>query len=176
MEVDVIMNLVKEWWGTGVAALVVIGYFVEVSKIKINPLSFILTRLGNAFNKPTLDLMKEHEKSNRMEMDAFLHSLKDIQKEQTHISRKVDVNEAKRLRKEIMDFAAAVRRREYKSEESYKNIICAHDEYHKLIESTGITNGVVDEDYAFIVKVYRNCSVTGQFDRKKCYENMEDTQ
>ena len=178
---ETLTNFINDWWKAGAILLVVASYFIEISKIKINPISFAVGIIGESLNRPIIDLMKEHEKSNRMEMDTFLESiqgmqgsLEDIQNEQMAISRKVDINEVKRLRKEIMDFAASVRRRDPKSEESYKNIIRAHDEYNDLIRSTGLVNGVVDEDYAFIMKVYRNCSITGQFNRKKCYEKMEE--
>lgn len=160
---ETLTNFINDWWKAGAILLVAASYFIEISKIKINPISFVVGIIGKALHRPIIDLMKEHEKSNRMEMDTFLESiqgmqgtLEDIQNEQTAISRKVDINEVKRLRKEIMDFANSVRRRDPKSEESYKNIIRAHDEYNDLIRSTGLVNGVVDEDYAFIMKVYRD--------------------
>ena len=167
MEVEVLVNFIKDWWQAGAAIIVVASYFVEVSKIKINPISFIFGRIGKAFNKPIIDLMKEHEEQNRKEFTAIMEELKKT-------SKQVDINEAKRLRTEIMTMAVSLRKREPHSEQDFKNIISAHDDYEKLISKTGMTNGVIDEDYAFIIQVYRNCSARGQFDSRSCYRKMED--
>ena len=164
MEVDVFMNLIKEWWPAGAAILVVASYFIEISKVKINPISFV-TKI---FNKPIIDLMKKHEEQNRKEFSAIMGELKKT-------SNQVDVNEAKRLRSEIMSFAVSLRKREPHSEQDYKNIITAHDDYEELIKKTNLKNGVIDEDYAFIVKVYRNCSASGQFENRSCFKKMEES-
>lgn len=160
-----IMKIVKEWWGAGIGVLIVAGYFIEISKIKINPISFVLTRLGTAFNKPTLDQLAIQKK----EMEDFGSKLELMSKKLDETDKKIDVNEVKRIRAEIMSFATSCKKREEHNEQQFQTIIKLHEEYEKLIESVELTNGVLDEDYEFIMMVYRHCRDSGKFYPGHCY-------
>lgn len=164
------VDIGKHWFSILCTLLVIIGYFVEISRIKINPLSFIITRLSNAFNKPALD----QQIIIRKELDYFNKKLDALTEKVEKTDKKIDINEAKRIRAEIMAFATSCKKREEHNEDQFKTIIDLHQDYIELIEKVELTNGVLDEDYNFIMHVYRNCRDSGKFYANKCYVKKDN--
>lgn len=168
------MNEIKEWFAVGAAALAILGIFFEVSKIKFNPISWLFKTIGAAFNEPTIKQLQatKEEIHELKEMNRlFNQKLEELAKSQDATDLKIDVNEIKRIRAQIREFANSLKRREEHTEQQYQDIIWLHKDYESLIETTGLENGVLDEDYNFILTVYRRCRDSGKFYRDHCYIN-----
>lgn len=164
------IEIIKNWLAIGLGIAAFVGCFVEISKFKINPISFIFIRIGAAFNKPTLDKLLLQQK----EMEEFNKKLEEISKKLEATDKKIDINEIKRIRAEIMAFAMSCKKREDHNEQQFQAIIDIHKEYELLIKLTGIENGVLDEDYNFIMNVYRHCRDSGKLYQDNQHKKAEE--
>ena len=67
----------------------------------------------------------------------------------------IDENEKDRIRWEVLDFANSCRNGQKHTRDQFQHIITLNDKYRALLAKSDDTNGVFDEDYAYIVKLYR---------------------
>lgn len=133
------MEIIKNSWNliSGfIPLLAVVGVFVEISPIKINPLSDILGWIGKRLNK---------------ELNEKINS---IEKEVQDISFKVDENEISRIRHEILSFANLCRQGLEHTKDDFLHIIEINEKYHKILDNRKLTNGVLDEEFLTIKKYY----------------------
>lgn len=112
--------------------------FFEVSKIKVNPISFILRWAGKRMFEP---------------FDARLEA----------VEKKIDENEMDRIRWEVLDFANSCRNNKQHTKEEFDHIVDLNDKYHKLLEKYDVENGVFDVEYAYILKLYKRCQDQNDF-------------
>lgn len=112
--------------------------FFEVSKIKVNPISFILRWAGKRMFEP---------------FDARLDA----------VEKKIDENEMDRIRWEVLDFANSCRNNKQHTKEEFDHIVDLNDKYHKLLEKYDAENGVFDVEYAYILKLYKRCQDQNDF-------------
>jgi len=70
------------------------------------------------------------------------------------VSDRNDENEKDRIRWEILDFANSCRNNRRHSKEEYNHVIELKEKYERLLEKTGDRNGVFEEDYKYIEKLY----------------------
>ena len=78
----------------------------------------------------------------------------DLKKDVTEVNKAIDDNEKDRIRWEILDFANSCRNDRKHTKDEFQHIIDLHDKYDKLLEKTGDTNGVFEEEYQFILRLY----------------------
>jgi len=124
----------------GHVALIVAGVSMvfEFSKIKVNPITFILRWAGKRMFEP-FDLR----------LDA--------------LEKKIDENEMDRIRWEVLDFANSCRNHEQHTKEEFDHIVDLNDKYHKLLDKYKMDNGVFDVEYAYILKLYKRCQEQNDF-------------
>ncbi|MBE5807099.1 MAG: hypothetical protein E7317_02030 [Clostridiales bacterium] len=104
----------------------VLGVFVQITPgIKFSPLTWI----GNLF-------------------------LGGIRKDVAGLQAQMDENEKDRIRWEVLDFANSCRNGRKHTKDEFQHIITLHDKYKRLLEKTNDTNGVFDEEYAYIKRLY----------------------
>lgn len=70
------------------------------------------------------------------------------------MQREIEENEKDRIRWEILDFANSCRNNQKHTRDEYQHIITLHDKYIKLLAKTNDINGVFDEEYKYISKLY----------------------
>ena len=70
------------------------------------------------------------------------------------VSDSNDKYEMKRLRWEILDFANSCKNKRKHTQDEYRHIIEVHDDYEKLLSSTGEENGFLDAEFDYILKLY----------------------
>ena len=70
------------------------------------------------------------------------------------VSDSNDKNEMKRLRWEILDFANSCKNKRRHTQDEFKHIIEAHDDYEILLEKTGERNGFLDAEFSYIKDLY----------------------
>lgn len=105
---------------------------VEITPIKVNPISAILKWLGKKVNGPLYDQIED---------------LKDT----------VDANEIDRIRWEILDFANSCQQGKKHTKDEFVHIIDLNTKYHKILTRKEMTNGIIDLEYKNIVRIYERC-------------------
>ena len=115
----------------------------EISPIKINPVSSFLKWLGRKLNG---------------ELQGQLDKLEG---KFDRLAEDVDGNRVEQIRWEILDFANSCRHKRKHTKDEFTHILQQHSKYEELIQKRGIENGVIDEEYKYIVEVYNRC----------CHEN-----
>lgn len=112
--------------------------FFEVSKIKVNPISFLLKWAGKRMFEPFSDKMKELEKT-------------------------IDENKIDEIKWEILEFANSCRNNRRHTKDEFDHIIAQNDKYHKLLDKYNMENGVFDAEYAYILRLYKRCQDQNDF-------------
>ena len=108
----------------------------EISPIKINPVSSFLKWLGRKLNG-------------------------ELQGQLDRLAEDVDINRVEQIRWEILDFANSCRHKRKHTKDEFTHILQQHSKYEELTQKRGIENGVIDEEYKYIVELYNRC----------CHEN-----
>ena len=135
-----IIALIKANWGTIVTVLGVLGIGIEVVPvIKINPVSWILKRIGNMLNA---DITKKVD----VLQDEFHRHLKER-----------DFDRINDIRKEIVDFSLSCQRDEHHTRDEFERIFSRVDEYHNLLVKYKMENGKINIEVGYIEKVYAMC-------------------
>lgn len=111
--------------------IIALSLFIEITPVKINPLSTILRYIGNCM-------------------------FSDVDKRLDAIERRMDENEIDRIRWEILNFANDCRRGRNPVKDEYEHIISQNSKYKSLIKKYDIANDVYTEEYNFILDRYHN--------------------
>ena len=119
--------------------------FIEVSPIKINPLSALFKWFGKQING---SLEEKLEKQT-----ATLDTIRDS----------VDDNEIDRIRWEILSFANSCRYGTHHSIEEFDHIIEIYEKYHQILDRRKLQNGKIDLEYGYIVDIYKTCQKENTF-------------
>ena len=119
----------------GVVALV-LSLIIQITPIKLNP----WTAIGKWFSKI---ILQESDKK----IERLIRSVDDIRTE-------IDTNEKDRIRWEVLDFANSCRNNVKHTHDEYRHIIALNDKYTKLLAKSKDINGVFDEEYKYISKLY----------------------
>lgn len=77
-----------------------------------------------------------------------------IRKDVAGLQSQIDENEKDRIRWEVLDFANSCRNGRRHTKDEFQHIITLHDKYKRLLEKTNDTNGVFEEEYAYIKRLY----------------------
>ena len=120
-----------------VAALLGAG-LVEVTPIKVNPLSWLLKWVGSRVNG---EMIKRIDK----------------------LEANVDTNEMDRIRWEVLDFANSCRNGRRHTQDEFEHIITLVKKYEGLLKKCGKENGVFEMEYKYIVKLYEKCQQENDF-------------
>lgn len=153
MGIDAIIKLVESVKGMSAseicsnAALLLVGLsaFVEITPIKINPVSAVLKWLGNKFNGEVLAKLAEQDKA--------MEDIRDT----------VDDNEIDRIRWEILDFANSCRQGKKHTMGEFVHIIDLNTKYHNVLDRRKLKNGQIDLEYNYIVSIFEECQKKNSF-------------
>ena len=133
------MEKVLEWletyWGW---LLPLLAACIRIKPREVSPMGWLLRKIGNAL---TGDLRQQ-----LAEMDG-----------------KIDRNEMDRIRWEVLDFANSCRNRKQHTKSEFEHIIDLNRKYELLLARTHETNGVFEEDYRYIRRVYSECQEQNKF-------------
>ena len=119
--------------------IVIISIFIEITPIKVNPLSALFTWLGSVINKDI------NEKLNSMST-----KLEDV-------STRIDMIEINNMRTQILDFANSCMNDRRHTKEEFEHMIDLHSSYIDIINEKGIKNGRMDLAYKYISDLYVKC-------------------
>lgn len=136
---------VKDEISLGVVIVIILMSLVEVSKIKINPWSWLLGIIGKKMNSGIDAKVTEIEKK----LDQHI---KDDEKEKLETKRR-----------DILEFANACMNGRRHTQEQFKFIIKKCDEYEKYIEVNKIKNGEISSAIEEIRRLYSKCRQKNSF-------------
>lgn len=129
---------IGEILGNATLLLAVLSIFVEITPIKINPISAVLRWISKAINGPIYETLKE-------------------------IRDTIDDNEIDRIRWEILDFANSCRNGRLHTKDEFTHIIALNEKYHEILKKRDLTNGLIDLEYSYIVALYKKCCEKNSF-------------
>lgn len=148
MTLNAIATLVaesKDGITLGVLVLVILMSFLEISKIKINPWSWLLAAIGKKLNKSMSDEITEI----REKLDKHIKD-DEIEKLETK-------------RRDILDFANACMNGRRHTQEQFNFVIKKCDEYEKYIEENKIKNGEISSAIEEIRRLNTRCRQKNSF-------------
>lgn len=125
------MEEILKWIPAGFALL---GVFIQISPIEVNPISWI----GSMFMQNTNYKIDELE-------------------------RTIDSNEIENLRRSILEFANSCQNGIEHSQEQFNQVFKDNEKYHCLLKKHNMTNGRVDSDFEYIKGIYRECLRSHRF-------------
>ena len=131
---------------------VALSLVVQISPIKWNPWSSLLTWIGKMLTKNVMT-----------EIEGIKSDLADVKAEQKRQEKESDENEMDRIRSEVLDFANSCRLRRRHTKEEFDHIFALNDKYQQLLEKTGQQNGRFEDAYEYIRVLYRRCMEQNDF-------------
>lgn len=140
-----LLKLVTENAGGVAIVIVFFSIFVEITPIKINPLSFIIKWIGDCFNRDTRD------------------KLSSISLQLDDLSNRIDKIEINDMRSSILNFANSCMNERKHTKEEFEHAIDLYTSYEKIIEDRGIKNGRIDLAYQYISDLYTTCLKENSF-------------
>lgn len=151
--------------------VLVIGLFVDISKIKFNPIQFIVGHLGNAFNKSTFEKLDKIETEMNERIDKLEEQFKEMKKEQNdlrvtqkEIERSADLAELQTLKNRILDFSNKLSMKQKFTLEQYRTIMDDYARYHHIIDKyDDLINGKIDVEYNTILTHFNTYKECGEF-------------
>ena len=145
------MKDVAKWlggnWGW---VLLILSVFVEVTPIKVNPISRLLGWIGKKING---SLSKELSDFKRETEDNF----KAVKARQDAAERDSDLQRIAGIKSLVLSFANSCMNNRKHTLEEFHHILEENKIYEQLVEKQGVENDVYSESYAYILRVYRTC-------------------
>lgn len=136
---------IGELFGSGAVILLLFSTLVEITPIKWNPLTAILSWLGIRMNGKLIAKVDEQGK------------------QITELDKKIDMNEIDHIRWEILNFANSCRNGCRHTKDEFEHVINLHEKYHKILDDRHMTNGLITIEYEFIEDIYRHCLEKNNF-------------
>lgn len=148
MSLSAIWDLIvgaKDEISIGVIIVIVLMSLVEVSKIKINPWSWLLGLIGKKLNSGI------DKKVSEIEAKLDKHIADD------------ETEKLETKRRDILDFANACMNGRRHTQEQFNFVIKKCDEYELYIEKNHIKNGEISSAISEIRRLYTKCRQRNSF-------------
>lgn len=133
------IEMIKINCGLAAAVITVLGVFIEISPIKINPLTALFRWAGNALNGNT-----------SKQLNSMTRQLDDI-------SDRIDKIEINDMRSTLLDFANSCMNKRSHTKEEFEHMIDLHTQYEDTISKKSMRNGRVDLAFKYISDLYTEC-------------------
>lgn len=135
--------------------------FIQITPIKINPISALLSFLFKPIRKDIDDMKKELSSSINDVKTDLLTEIDKIREEQlsqkkviTDIIRENDMNEITRIKWEIREFASSIDNKLLHNRDEYRHIIDSNRRYHSLMDKYKLEDTAIEEDMEKITNHY----------------------
>lgn len=140
---DEFINIIQTKGGFYALIFISASILFEITPVKINPVSMFLKWLGEKLNEETRK------------------SISNLEEKVDLLWEESDETRVEQIRWEILDFANSCRHKRKHTKDEFTHILQQHGKYEELIKKRNIENGVIDEEYKYIVELYNRC----------CHEN-----
>jgi hypothetical protein len=153
---------VLSWMSKHVVEIIIfLSIFLEVSKIKINPISALIKFIFRPIRKE-LELMRKEIKKDMENLESRLsEQIDSIRSDQEKEKKAIDeliysneMSEISRIRWEIIEFANSIGNGQLHVRDEYRHINDEHRKYELLIEKYNLENGIVTEEMTKIRNHY----------------------
>lgn len=149
MSLQDIINLIQKDGISWLIVFIIVTSLIEITPIKINPISTIMGWIGKCFNKETIEKLEKLENK----LDELENKLNGHIEEST-------IKDISAIRARILRFGGEImgnKRIILKSKEEFDFIITECDKYAKYCKENNIPNGVAEETIKEIHHVYARC-------------------
>lgn len=150
------MDNAEIYKNTGIILFLIISWFVEIPKVKLNVWKWIGQQIGTVLNaKQTTEIkaFQEEVKSELKDMKADIDTTKAAFEDYKHDRTLKDLNDK---RQRILRFSDEIRRKERHSEEMFNSILEDIDEYEKYCDDhPKYRNNKADFAIANVKRVYQ---------------------
>ena len=147
------MEEVLKWlsanWGWVVAF---VGVFIEVTPIKVSPISALFKWIG----KKTNQNINDH-------LDKLDKKFDEVDTKLAEQEKAIDMQRIANIRSLVLGFADELRRGGKASHENFLHVMDENATYEKLIVKYDIKNSVYVEAYKFICNKFHECMDTNSF-------------
>lgn len=130
-----LLEWLESYWGWLIPLL---AACIRIKPMEVSPIIWLLRKIGNALTG-------------------------DLRLQLAEMEGKIDRNEMDRIRWEVLDFANSCRNRKQHTKSEFEHIIDLNHKYELLLARTHEVNGVFEEDYSYIRRVYSECQEQNKF-------------
>lgn len=159
-----ILELIGKYIPWVATAGVVIGCFVQVSKIKINPWRWLSRGISDFITKDLNEKLERNERERIAQDKAIMEAIEALHKRMDENQHKEDKRYVKQLRMRIIDFAGSIRNGKINSREAFEEIMRTYSDYHEILEELGESNGYIDTEYELIKEAFLELSKSHDID------------
>ena len=157
-----VLQTILSWCANHIIEIIIfLSIFVEISKIKIKPISALANFIFKPIRKEILELKESMQKdmeNMKKELSDEIQSLKiDQENEKKAIDELIEANEMSeisRIRWEIIEFSNSIDNGQLHVRDEYRHIKDEHKKYEALIEKYNLENGITTEEIEKINKHY----------------------
>lgn len=139
-----------------VEVIAVAGIFIEITPIKINPISMLLNWIGERLTHDINKKLEEYKNDTNSQLEQ-------IKKEQEEIKLQNAIDEVDKIRTEVLQFGRSCRNHEKHTQSQFKQIFSLYKKYTGLVELYSIENGMLEMEYEYIKKIYSKCQMENSF-------------
>lgn len=143
---------------------IVIGCFVQVSKIEINPWRWLSHGISDFITKDLNEKLERNERERIAQDKAIMEAIEALHKRMDENQHKEDKRYVKQLRMRIIDFAGSIRNGKINSREAFEEIMRTYSDYHEILEELGESNGYIDTEYELIKEALLELSKSHDID------------
>lgn len=143
---------------------IVIGCFVQVSKIEINPWRWLSHGISDFTTKDLNEKLERNERERIAQDKAIMEAIEALHKRMDENQHKEDKRYVKQLRMRIIDFAGSIRNGKINSREAFEEIMRTYSDYHEILEELGESNGYIDTEYELIKEAFLELSKSHDID------------
>ena len=129
---------IGELLGSSAGIFLLLSLFIEITPIKLSPISTFLSWLGKKMT------------------GALANDVVELGVKVDAIGEKVDNNETDRIRYEILEFANSCQNTRKHTKEEFNHVIGLHTKYMAMLDEKHKTNGQIDIAFSYIADLYRN--------------------
>lgn len=141
--------------------IVFLSIFLEISKVKISPISSLIKFVFKPIRKE-LEAMREEFKKEienlREDLTSQIESLREDQEENkkavNEMIKSNEMAEISRIRWEIIEFSNSLKNGQLHVRDEYRHIKDDHRKYEILIEKYNLENGITTEEMENIITHY----------------------
>lgn len=159
-----ILELIGKYIPWVATAGIVIGCFVQVSKIEINPWRWLSHGISNLITKDLNEKLERNEQERIAQDKAIMEAIEALHKRMDENQRREDKRYLKQLRMRIIDFAGSIRNGKINSREAFEEIMRTYNDYHEILADLNETNGYIDAEFELIKETFMELSKSHEID------------
>lgn len=149
---NTLFDLIKHNTGYCTLIIVVVSACIEITPIKINPITWLVKWIGEKLNGDI-----------KNQLDSVSSKLEQVSNQLNEVSDRVDKTEINDIRSTILDFANSCMNGRRHTQEEFAHILELYSQYEEKIDEKHMTNGQMDLAIDYIRRLYAKCQDEDSF-------------